>query len=66
MDINLVRHINALMDLNTALFKGLETALYIIEEWDNIPEHKREEIIASLNLIIENNRACFTATSVLH
>ena len=40
--------INALMALNTVIFKGMETALYIIEEWDNIREHKREEILPAL------------------
>ena len=66
MDINAVRHIKALTDLNTALFTGLKTALLVMEKWDNISHNKKEDIVSSLRLLVENNGAAFTEKPTLH
>lgn len=66
MNTNAIRHIKALMDLNSALFTGLETALFIIEKWDYMPDKKKRDIISKLRLLVENNRACFIDKSTLH
>ena len=66
MEIDAIKHIKALMDLNSALFTGLETALLVMEKWDNMPDSKREDIVSSLRLLVENNRAAFTEKPTLH
>ena len=53
-------YVTALKNMNTALFTGLETALIVMEKWDNMPEKKTEDIISSLKYLIENNRAAFS------
>ena len=66
MDINAVRHIKALTYLNAALFKRLETALLVMEKWDNMSDNKKDDIVSSLRFLVENNRAAFNEKPTLH
>ena len=66
MEIDAIKHIKALTDLNSALFTGLETALLVMEKWDNVSDNKKEDIVSSLRLLVENNRAAFTEKPTLH
>ena len=43
MEIESIRLIIPLTALNSALLTGLETALLMIEKWDNIADEKRKK-----------------------
>lgn len=56
------RYIKALKDSNKSLATGLETALIVMDKWDNISDQNREEIITRLKILLKNNGECFTKT----
>ena len=66
MDDKTIKLINALTDLNSALFVGLETALLVLDKWDIMPDKQKEDIISSLKLLVENNKSCFKEKPTLH
>lgn len=66
MDVKAIKLINALTDLNSSLFVGLETALLVIDKWDIMPDKQKGNIISSLKLLVENNKSCFTEKPTLH
>ena len=66
MDDKTVKLIKALTELNSALLTGLETALHVIDKWDNIPDNKKEEITSILRLLVENNRTNIVEKPTLH
>ena len=66
MEIESIRLIESLTRLNSALITGLETALIVIENWDNMPDEKKEEIISDLRFLVESNRECFAEKPTLH
>ena len=51
-----LKYISVLKDANIALAMGLETALDVIEKWDEYPPEKRETIIKSLRTLIETSK----------
>ena len=66
MEPDQIRLIIALIDLNSALFTGLETALLVMDKWEIMPVEKKEDIITTLRLLVENNRGGFTDKPTLH
>ena len=64
--LNVLRLIKSLTDLNSALLTGLETALIVVENWDNMPDKEKEELLSSLRLLVKNNKECFIEKPTLH
>ena len=65
-EIEVIRLIKSLTELNSSLLTGLETALLMMEKWDIMPDEKKEKIISNLRLLVENNRECFTEKPTMH
>ena len=66
MDLDGIRTLKALTSWNISLLTGLEMALRVMQNWDSMPDNKKEDIVSSLRLLVENNRAAFTDKPTLH
>ncbi len=58
MDDETVKHLLALREVNKALITGLETAIFVMDKWDEPTPERRQSIIESLQqLISQSNKA---------
>ena len=57
MDLDGIRTLKALTSWNISLLTGLEMALRVMQNWDSMPDNKKEESITSLRLLINNNKS---------
>lgn len=57
MDLDGIRTLKALTSWNISLLTGLEMALRVMQNWDSMPDYKKEESITSLRLLINNNKS---------
>jgi len=58
MDDETVKYLWALKEVNKALITGLESAILLMDKWDELTPERRQSIIESLQqLISQSNKA---------
>jgi len=58
MDDETVKYLWALKEVNKALITGLESAIFVMDKWDEITPERRQSMIESLQqLISQSNKA---------
>ena len=58
MDDEIVEYLWALREINKALITGLESAIFVMDKWDELLPERRQSMIESLQqLISQSNKA---------
>ena len=58
MDDEAVKYLWALREINKALITGLESAIFVMDKWDELKPERRQSMIESLQqLISQSNKA---------
>jgi len=58
MDDEAVKYLWALREINKALITGLESAIFVMDKWDDLAPERRQSMIESLQrLISQSNKA---------
>jgi len=58
MDDETVKYLWALREVNKALITGLESAIFVMDKWDELKPERRQSMIESLQqLIFQSNKA---------
>jgi hypothetical protein len=58
MDDDTVKYLWALKEINKALITGLESAIFVMDKWDELKPERRQSMIESLQqLILQSNKA---------
>ena len=58
MDDETVKYLWALKEVNKALITGLESAIFVMDKWDELTPERRQSMIESLQqLISQSNKA---------
>ena len=58
MDDETVKHLWALREINKALITGLESAILVMDKWDELKPERRQSMIESMHqLISQSNKA---------
>ena len=58
MDDETVKYLWALKEVNKALITGLESAIFVMDKWDELTPERRQSLIESLQqLISQSNKA---------
>ena len=58
MDDDTVKYLWALKEINKALIAGLESAIFVMDKWDELAPERRQSMIESLKqLISQSNKA---------
>jgi hypothetical protein len=58
MDDETVKYLWALREINKALITGLETAIFVMDKWDELKPERRQSMIESMQqLISQSNNA---------
>ena len=58
MDDETVKYLWALREINKALITGLESAIFVMDKWDELKPERRQSMIESLQqLILQSNKA---------
>jgi hypothetical protein len=58
MDDEIVKYLWALREINKALITGLESAIFVMDKWDELKPERRQSMIESLQqLISQSNKA---------
>lgn len=66
MENETARYIEALKDINKALTIGLESAILLMEQWDEITSEQRDAVIKNLTVIISKSKDTYNnRTSVI-
>lgn len=64
MDDDTVKYLWALKEVNKALITGLESAIFVMDKWDEVTPERRQSMIESLQqLIVQSNKAYETETA---
>ncbi len=64
MDDETAKHLWALREVNKALITGLESAILVMDKWDELTPERRQSIIESVQqLISQSNKAYETETA---
>ena len=64
MDDETAKHLWALREVNKALITGLESAILVMDKWDELTPERRQSIIESVQqLISQSNKAYGTETA---
>ena len=64
MDDETAKYLWALKEVNKALITGLETAILVMDKWDELTPERRQSLIESLQqLISQSNKAYGTETA---
>lgn len=63
MDKETAQYLWALRKVNEALIVGLETAVLVLENIDDLPEEKRPSLIESLKTLISQSKAAYEEES---
>jgi len=57
MDDQTAKYLWALREINKALITGLETAIFVMDKWDDLPPERRQPMIEKLQgLIAQSNK----------
>ena len=58
MDDETVKYLWALREINKALITGLESAIFVMDKWDEVTPERRQSMIESMQqLISQSNKA---------
>ena len=58
MDDETVKYLWALREINKALITGLESAIFVMDKWDELKPERRQSMIESMQqLIFQSNKA---------
>ncbi len=58
MDDETLKHLWALREVNKSLILGLETAIFVMDKWDELTPERRKSIIEKLQgLVAHSNKA---------
>ena len=58
MDDETVKYLWALREINKALITGLESAIFVMDKWDDLAPERRQSMIESMQqLISQSNKA---------
>ncbi len=64
MDDETAKYLWALREVNKALITGLESAILVMDKWDELTPERRQSIIESVQqLISQSNKAYETETA---
>jgi stalled ribosome rescue protein Dom34 len=66
MDDDTDKYIWALKEMNKALMVGLESALLVMDKWDDLPQEGRKEIIDNLRSLVEKNKEAYVTEPTQH
>lgn len=61
MDDETVKYISILKDINKALTIGLESAILLMDKWEEITPEQKEAVIKNLTVIIAKSKSTFEA-----
>ncbi len=59
-------YLNALQEINVALTKGLETAIYVLEEFDKFSDEQRAFMIDKMKVLVEASQKATMPESEIH
>ncbi|MFC1891710.1 hypothetical protein ACFLZT_04890 [Thermodesulfobacteriota bacterium] len=57
MDDDTAKYISVLVDINKALTIGLESAILLMDKWDEITPEQKEAVIKNLTVIIAKSKS---------
>ena len=64
MDDETAKYLWALREINKTLITGLESAIFVMDKWDELTPERRQSIIESVQqLISQSNKAYETETA---
>ena len=66
MDDETKKHISSLQDIIKALTVGLESAVMVIEKWDEMEPEKKEFVVHNLRKIIETGEKAYAYDLTKH
>jgi hypothetical protein len=55
MEVSTARQLKALRDINDALTKGLQMTIAVLENFDRLPEEKRNILIKQMKELVESS-----------
>ena len=66
MDEETTKYLWGLKEVNKALITGLETAIFVMDKWDQLPLEKRESIMGKLKGLITKSKEAYESESIKH
>jgi len=59
MDDETVKYLWALREINNALITGLESAIFVMDKWDELAPERRQSMIESLQKLIDQSNKAY-------
>ena len=66
MDDETVKYLWALKEVNKALITGLETAIFVMDKWDELTPKRRKSTIESLQKLISQSNEAYETEPPKH
>ena len=66
MDDDTVKYLWALKEINKALITGLESAIFVMDKWDELKQERRQSMIESLNQLISQSNMAYETEPPKH
>ena len=66
MDDETVKHLWALREVNKALITGLESAILVMDKWDELTPARRQSLIESLQQLISQSNKAYETEPAKH
>ena len=66
MDDETAKHLWALREVNKALITGLDSAILVMDKWDELTPERRQSMIESLQQLISQSNKAYEAELPKH
>ena len=66
MDDEAAKYLWALREVNKALITGLETAIFVMDKWDELTPERRQSIIESIQQLISQSNKAYETEPAKH
>ena len=66
MDDEIVKYFWALREINKALITGLESAIFVMDKWDEVSPERRQSMIESLQQLISHSNKAYETEPPKH
>ena len=66
MDDETVKYFWALREVNKALITGLESAIFVMDKWDELTPERRQSTIESLQKLISQSNKAYETEPAKH
>ena len=66
MEVSAARYLKALQEINSALTKGLQTAIAVLENFEKLTEEQRRSLIEQMKELVESSHNVYRDEPTKH